>query len=141
MIRRTWPSSGPSVEVVGHEAAGGHQDVEDGVAAGLDLQDRLLDHLGPAVALLGRQLGQPAEDVDLGQHGAGLDQPGGVGGDPVAEGGEQLVFEGVGAVLGVADLVLVLLQLGRDVALGVLDGLLADVVGRGSSSRCRSGRG
>ena len=85
------------------------------MAAGLDLQDGLLDHLGPAIALLRGQLGQPAEDVDLGQDRAGLDQPGGVGGDPVAEGGEQLVFEGVGAVLGVPDLVLVLLQLGRDV--------------------------
>ena len=43
-----------------------------------------------------------------------------------------------GAVLGAEDLVLVLLQLGRDVTLGVLDGLLADVVG-GDLGACGCG--
>ena len=43
--------------------------------AGLDLQDRLVDDLGPAVALLRGQLGQGRQHVDLGQHRAGLDQP------------------------------------------------------------------
>ena len=86
-------------------------------------------HLGAAVALTGGEFGQAAQHVDLGQHGAGLDEPRGLGGDAVAEGDEQLVFEVAGAILRSEDLVLVLLQLGGDVAFAVLDRLLADVVG------------
>ena len=123
------PSSGPMPGVVGDEIAGGQERVEHRMPAGLDLEDRLGDDLGPAVALPGGQLGQRGQDVDLGQHRAGLDQPGGVGRDAVAEGREELVFQGIGALVGVQDLLLELLELGRVVTLGVLDRLLADVVG------------
>ena len=44
--------------------------------ARLDLEDRLGDHLGAAVALPRGQLGQGGEHVDLGQDRARLDQPG-----------------------------------------------------------------
>ena len=108
--------------------------------AGLDFEDGLVGHLGAAIALPGGEFGQGAQDINLGEDGPRLDQPGGVGGHPIAEGGEEFIFEGVGPVLGVPDLVLVFLQLGRDVVLGVLDGLLADVVA-GDLGRCRSGRG
>ena len=96
--------------------------------ATFDLQNWPLDDFGSAIALAGGQFGEAAEDIDLGQNSACLDQPGGLGRHAIAQSDEQLVFEGVGAVLGVPDLVLVFLQLGRDVALGVLDRLLADVV-------------
>ena len=43
---------------------------------------------------------------------------------------EQLVFQVLGFLVGREDLLLVLFQLGRDVAFGVLERLLADVVGR-----------
>src|SRR5437660_765815 len=47
----------------------------------------------------------------------------------VAEGDEQLVLQLAGPVLGAEDLILILLQLGRDVPLGVLDGRPAGVFG------------
>ena len=96
--------------------------------ARLDLEDRLGDDLGAAVAVPGGQLGQGRQHVELGQDRAGLDQPRGLGRDPVAQRGEQLVFQLVGPVLGAEDFLLVLLQLRRDVPLGVLDRLLADVI-------------
>ena len=74
--------------------------------AGLDLEDRLGDNLGTAVALPRGQFRQGREHVDLGQDRARLDQPRGVGRDPVAQGREQLIFQRVGAFVGVADLVL-----------------------------------
>ena len=98
------------------------------MAAGLDLEDRLGGDLGATVAVPGGQLGQSGQHVELGQDSARLDQARGFGRDPVAQGREQLVFELEGALLGPGDLVLVFLELGGDVALGVLDGLLADVV-------------
>ena len=74
--------------------------------AGFDLEDRLGDDLGPAVTVAGSQLGQRREDIELGQDGPRLDQPGGFGRNPVAQGGEELVFKFAGAVLGVTDLAL-----------------------------------
>ena len=53
--------------------------------AGLDLEDRLGDDLGAAVAVPGGQLGQGRQHVELGQHRAGLDQPRRLGRDPVAQ--------------------------------------------------------
>ena len=114
---------------LGTKSPGGIRGVEHRVPARLDLQDRLGDDLGAAVALPRGQLGQGRQHVELGQHRAGLDQPRRLGRHPVAERDEQLVFQLRGSVLGREDLFLVLLQLGRDVTLGVLDRLLADVVG------------
>ena len=54
----------------------------------------------------------------------------GCGGDQVAELEEQFVFELFGALFGGEDLFFVFLELGRDVAFGVFERLLADVVGR-----------
>ena len=93
-----------------------------------DPQHRLLDDLRPAVVPLPGQLGQGRQHVELGQHrGRGLHPP------PrrrhrVAQLQEQLVLQLLRLLVGREDLFLVLLQLRRDVALGVLDRLLADVV-------------
>ncbi len=87
-------------DVVGDEVAGGQQRVEHRMPARLDLEDRLGDDLGTAVAVPRGQLGQGGQDVELGQHRAGLDQPGRLGRDAVAERGEELVFQLAGSVLG-----------------------------------------
>ena len=55
------------LDVVGHEVAGRQDGVEHGMAAGLDLEDRLGDDLGAAVAVAGGQLGQGRQHVELGQ--------------------------------------------------------------------------
>ncbi len=130
VISRIVPSSGPSRVSLGTKSPGGRIASSTGCRPASTSKHRLGDDLGPAVALPDRQLGQRGQDVELGEHRAGLDQPRGLGRDAVAEGREELVFQLAGAVLGAEDLVLVLLELGRDVALGVLDRLLADVVGR-----------
>src|SRR5437660_517291 len=83
-----------------------------------------------AVALLRMLAVSVIWTMNVRWHRARLHQPGGAGRDAVSQGDEQLVLQLAGAVLGAEDLVLVLLQLGRDVALGPLDRLLADVVGR-----------
>ena len=110
VMRRTSPASGPSSRSLGTNCSAERQDHRGRDGDPFDLQDRLFDHLGPAITLLGGEFGQTTEDVDLRQNGAGLDQAGGVGGHPVAEGREEFVFESVGPFLGVADLVLILLS-------------------------------
>ena len=124
------PTLGAKVDVVRHEGAGGKDVVEDGMTPAFDLEDRFGHDFGATIAPLGRQFGQTSQNVELRQNHPNLHQPRRLGGDPVAEGGEQLGFEGVGTLLGVANLVLVLLQFGSDVAFGVLDGLLANEFGR-----------
>ena len=98
--------------------------------ARFDLEDRLIGQLGTAVAVPCGQLGQGGQHVELGQHRAGLDQTGRLGRDTVAQGRVQLVFQLVSPLLGTEDFFFVLLELRRDVPLGVLDRLLADVVAR-----------
>ena len=71
---------------LGTNSPGGMSASSTGCRPRLDLEDRLGDDLGPAVAVPRRQLGQGREDVELGQHRAGLDQPRGLGRDAVAQG-------------------------------------------------------
>ena len=102
---------------------------------------RLGDDLGPAVALPRGQLGQgrQARRPGPGPRPAWISR-GASAATRSRKRDEQLVFESHGPVVGLADLVLVLLQLGRDVPLGVLDRLLADVVG-GDLLSAAPGRG
>ena len=74
--------SAPSSDVVGDEVARGQDRVEHRMPAGLDLEDRLGDDLGAAVAVPGGQLGQGREHVELREDRAGLDQPRGLGRRP-----------------------------------------------------------
>src|SRR5271157_4491537 len=131
---------GTEASVVGHEVAGGQERVENRMAAALDVEDRLIGQLGPAVAVACGELSQRGQDVELGQHRAGLDQPGSIGRDPVAQRREQLVLQGACPLVGAPDLVLKLLELGREIPLGVLDRLLANVV-RGNLHALRLGVG
>ena len=91
-------------------------------------QHRLLDDLRPAVVALPGQLGQGRQHVQLRQHGGrGLHPP------PrrrhrLAQLQEQLVFQLLRLLVGRQHLLFIFLQLGRDVALGILHRLLADVV-------------
>ena len=84
---------------------------------------------GPAVVPLPGQLGQGHEHVELGQHGGGRLHPPPLGGHGVAQLHEQLVLQLLRLLVGREHLFFVFLQLRRDVPLGVLDRLLADVFG------------
>src|SRR5262249_8974838 len=76
------------------------------------------------------QLRRARERVERRQHLRRLQQPLRLGRHPVAQGHEQLVLALVAPLFGVEHLLLVLLQLGGDVALRVLERLLARVAGR-----------
>ena len=118
----------------GTKSPGRHQDVEHRMPAGLDLQDGLGDDLGPAVALPRRQLGQrrrgrrPAPAPRRPGSAAGPRPRRGRGGSTNSSYSSSQARSSASQ-----DLVLVLLELGRDVPLGVLDRLLADEVGAGPS--------
>ena len=100
MISRIVPVVGAELDVVGDEVARRQDRVEHRMPARLDLEDRLGDDLGPAVAVPRGQLGQRRQHVELRQDRARLDQARGLGRDPVAQRREQLVFQLAGAVLG-----------------------------------------
>ena len=102
----------------------------------VDVQHRLVDELGPAVAARERPArpAPPARRAGA-STSAGLQQPRRLRRHPVAQRQEQLVLAARWLVSSARQhLLLVLLQLGRDVALGVLERLLADVVGRDLAS-------
>ena len=127
-MSRIVPSSPPARHVVGHEGPFRLQHVEHRMPPVDDLQLRLFDDLRPAVVPLPGQFGQGHQHVELGQHvGRGLHPPP-RGGHRVAEFQEQFVLQLLRLLVGREHLLLVFLQLGRDVALGVLHRLLADVL-------------
>ena len=115
-------------EVVGDERLGRHHRLHHRMPAGLDL------HLEPRVDLRTdvlpplRHVGQGREDVEAGGPGTRLLDAGHLGRHPPAHLAEELGLELLHAVLGAEDLLLPLLQLRREVALGVGQRLLADVV-------------
>ena len=127
--RRNRPQLLAHQRVVGHELALRLDDVQHRMPPVDDPQHRLRRPLRPAVVPLPGQLGQGRQHVDLGQgRGRGLHPPP-VGRHDVAQLQEQRVLQFLGLLVGRQHLLLVFLQLRRDVALGVLDRLLADVVG------------
>ena len=130
VISRIVPCLAAGRHVVGHERALRLEHVEHRVPAVDDPQHRLVDDLRAAVVPLPGQFGQGRQHVDLGQHGGrGLHPPPGRG-HRVAQLQKQLVLQLLRLLVGRQHLLFVLFQLRRDVALGVLDGLLADVLGR-----------
>ncbi len=84
----------------------------------------------------GSQFGERGQHVKVGQDFRRLEQPLGLRSDPIAQGDEQVVFQLVDAFLRAEDFLLVFLQLGSDVALGVLESLLALVIARDSLAVC-----
>ena len=122
---RTKAASG----VVRDELALRLDDVQHGVPPIDNAQHRLLDDLRPAIVPLPGQLGQGHQHVDLGQRRGRRLHPPPVAGHHVAKVQEQRVLQFLGLLVGRKDFFLVLFQFRRDVALGVLNGLLADVVG------------
>ena len=105
-------------------------DVQHGMPAVDDPQHRLLDDLRPAVVPLPGQLGQGRQHVDLGQHGGGRLASAAESAATASRSSRNSAYSSSLAFSSAVEhLLLVLLQLRRDVALGVLDRLLADVVG------------
>ena len=94
-----------------------------------DRKHRLFDHLRPAIIPLPGEFGQRDEHVELRQHQRGRLNPPPLGRHGVAKLHEQLVFQFLRLFVGREHFFFVFLQLRRDVALGVFDGLLADVIG------------
>ncbi len=130
VISRIMPSSGIGRRVVGDERALRFEDVEHGVAAVDDLQDRFVDQLRAAVAALrepvrpgrtGRRAAPATAAVACRRRAAACTAS--------RSSQEQLVLQVLGLLVGRQHLLFVLLQFRRDVAFGVLERLLADVVG------------
>ncbi len=90
----------------------------------------LLDDRGPAIAAAAGLFGQGNQHVELREHGGRALQSPGPGRHRVAQLQEQLIFKLLRFLVGREDFLFVFFQLGSDVAFGVLDRLLADVVGR-----------
>ena len=116
--------------VVGHEGLAGGRELDDRVAAVGDADLLALVDLGGHVAVVGGPLGEAGQDVQLGQGLGRVQDAPDLGRHRGAQLQEQLVLQVPAQLLGLEDLGLELLQLGRDVALGGLDGLLAHVLGR-----------
>ena len=122
------PASGPKRRVVGHERARRQDLVEHRVPAVLDVEHRLVDEHRPDVVARRGQFGQRREHVERREHLRGVQQPRRLRRDLIAHRQEQLQFQRLALVLRGEDLLLVLLQLRRDVALGVLERLAVLVV-------------
>ncbi len=93
-----------------------------------DLEHRLGDALRPAIAALAGERRQRREHVELREHGAGRLQPLRAGRRRLAHFDEQLIFEFLGLLVRRKHPLLVFFEFRRDVTLGVLDCLLADVM-------------
>jgi len=104
-------------------------DIQYGMPPVDDPQHGLFDDLRPAIIPHPGQIGQCHKYVDLGENrGRGLHPPP-LRRHRVAKLQKQGVFQILGFLVGREDFLLVLLQLGRDVSLGVFYGLLADIFG------------
>ena len=121
---------GAECRVVGDEHPVRQDLVEHRVAAVLDFDHRPLDEHRPRVVAGRRQLRQRRQEVHGRQHVGGVQESVRLGGHLVADLQEQLQLQRLALVLGREHLLLVLLQLGRVVPLGVLERPLADVVRR-----------
>ena len=113
--------------VVGDEAFGVGEVFDDGVAAVNNLELVALVDGGADVAVGDGAVGEGGEDVELGEGGGGLLDGFGLGDDFFADVEEEFVFEVDGAFLGAEDFVFVVFEFGGDEALGVDEGLFADV--------------
>ena len=94
-----------------------------------DFDDRLISELGLGIAQGYRPLRKRGEHIERGQGSSSRLQPRDALDQLVEQSVIQPLFACEGAVSGAQDLVLELLEFGRDVALRVADGLPADVVG------------
>ena len=113
--------------VIGDEQAVFQHPLHHRVAALPDLDDAGFVHVGAAVVVPHRHHGKGGEGVDLRHRRGGLLDAGGLGGDPLAQLGEQLVLQGHHPVRGGQNLLLQVLQFLGDVPLAVHQGLLTDV--------------
>ena len=139
VISRIVPPSGPSRDVVGHELARRQQSRRaPGAGRPRSRSTGSVDHLGPAVALRAR----PARPAPPGRRaGPAPRRPGSAGAPrprPGRAGSTNSSYSSSQARSSAReDLVLVLLQLGRDVALGVLDASACGCSRPGPSRRGR----
>ena len=122
------------VHIVGNEALGKGHPLHHGVSAVADLDGVAVVDGGSAVVVLLGHLGKTGRRVEIGQGGGALLDAPDLAGDALADLDEQLVLPLPPLLLGVEHRLLVLLELLVDVALGVHEGLLADVLG--GDGRC-----
>ena len=131
------------IKIVGHEAvaAAQLQLLDDRVAPGDDFDVGGIVELRAAVIAQGRDVGQRRQHIDFGQRQRGLADAAGFSGNRRAQLGKQPALDFDDLFLGIENLGFVFFQLRRGEALGVDQGLLALVVGRGqvrdSPSRSR----
>jgi hypothetical protein len=100
------------------------------VAAVSDVEDGFVHQHGSDVVPGRGQFGERGEEVGGGEYVGGVQEAVSLRRHLLAELREQLQFERLALLLRGQHFLLVLLQLRRDVTLGVLQRLLADVVGR-----------
>jgi hypothetical protein len=115
--------------VVGHEGFVGQRQLDDGMAPGDDLDAGAVVHLRAHVAAHQRDFAQRGEDIQFGQRVRQLQQLDAVRRHLRAHLAKDALLDLQPALVGVEHQRLVLLEVGRDVALAVGDRLFADVVG------------
>ena len=120
-------------EIVGHEtvSAAQLQLFDDRVASVDDFDVGGVVELGAAVVSQGRDLGQGSQHIDFGERERGLADAAGFSGNGRTQLGKEAALDVYDLLLGIENLRFVLLQLWSGEALGVDQGLLAFVVGRG----------
>ena len=126
------PLAGPELRVVRHERPRRHQSVEHRMPARFDAREpaRPRSRAGNTRCLTASSAERRQSTSTWASTSPAWISRGGLRGHRSAERDEEFVLQLAGPVLGAEDLFLVLLQLRRDVPLGVLERLLPRVVGR-----------
>src|SRR5260370_21725378 len=115
-------------QVVGDETAGPQGRLDQWVASADDLDSRLIAQDGSHPAVTRGQGATRGDGIELPEPGGGIEQVLARRGDATAELAEERLLAGDHRALRVEDQRLLLLELGRDVALAVDERLLAHVL-------------
>src|ERR1700682_4928412 len=115
-------------QVIGDEATGPQGGLHQRVTATDDLDPRRIAQDGSHPVVTRRHRAQRRDGIELPEPGGGVEQVLTGGGDAAAELAEERLLPRHHRALGVEDQRLLLLELGRDVALAVHQGLLAYVL-------------
>ena len=124
-----WPWSGPSETSLGTKVPGGKRLIEHGMPAIVEFQDRLVGQLGPDVLPRRRQFGQGRQHVELARTSAVCSSRAVWPATRSRRAANRSYSSCMNRSSAAEDFFLVFLQLRRDVALGILERLLALVIG------------
>ena len=115
-------------DVIRDEHRVAEQRLHHGMAAVLETNDRVLRDVGAGIAVVRRDIGERYQYIERGDRLGGAFDTVEVECDLLTHIVEQLIFDGDRSLLCAENTALDLFELGRDIALAVGQGLLADVV-------------